>query len=73
MRFSQIALVFALSAAVSGFATGVARTDELPELDRPVCSGYGVKQCVCAVTSCSLVEGKTRCSLECTFRWVHYA
>ena len=73
MRTLHFVMAFALSAAVSAALPAGVRADERPEFDGPTCSGYGDKSCRCHLTSCSVIQGKTRCSLECTFRWVIYA
>ncbi len=39
----------------------------------PECSTHGNVSCGCSIVSCSTVNGETRCTLFCKFRYVYSA
>lgn len=68
--FRVTVVAFGVSLALSGvFLTSNANA---MEDGGPVCSTNGNQSCGCNVVSCSTVNGETRCTVFCKFRYIWY-
>lgn len=79
LRFRLIAASASVLIASLMLTGSPLRGDELPgdgsggDESVPVCSTHGNVSCGCSIESCTTVNGETRCTLFCKFRYVYSA